>query len=53
MDERHLIVIGELAVPIRVEDPADAAHAERMQLRGPQRPHAGCAEHGDPVCKRP
>ena len=53
MDHRDLVVVLELAVAIRLEDAADAAHAERMQLGGAQRAHAGAAEHVDALGHRP
>ena len=53
MDHRDLVVVLELAVPIRLEDAADADHAEGMQLGGAQRAHAGAAEHVDALGHRP
>ena len=53
VDHRDLVVVLELAVAIRLEDAADAAHAERMQLGGAQRAHAGAAEHVDALGHRP
>ena len=53
VDHRDLVVVLELAVAIRFEDAADAAHAELMQLGGAQRAHAGAAEHVDALGHRP
>ena len=53
VDDRDLVVILELAVAIGLEDPADAVHAERMQLGRPQSPHAGAAEHVHALGHRP
>ena len=51
--DRHLIVVFEFAVAERLENAADAAHAERMQFRGPQGAHACAAEEGNPARNRP
>src|SRR5579883_3028361 len=60
MGDRNLVVIlecivirSEAAVTVRLEDTPDPAHAERVQLGGAQRAHAGCAEHMDALCHRP
>jgi hypothetical protein len=53
VDHRDLIVVLKLAVAIRLEDATGAAHAERMQLGGAQRAHAGAAEDVDALGHRP
>ena len=53
MRHRHFVVVFEDAVAIGLEDGADAEHAERRELRGPQRAHAGAAEDVDALAQRP
>ena len=43
----------EYAGTIRLKDAADAAHAEGLQLRGPQRAHTGRPEHVDALSHGP
>ncbi len=45
MGQGNLVVVAQSAVAIGRKYPADAAHAERMQLRGPERAHAGSPEN--------
>ena len=52
MQERDLIVVGVDPVAVGFEDRADADHAERVELRGTERAHAGRSEHGDTVFER-
>ena len=53
MDDRHLVVVLEEVVAKRGEDLADAAPAEVLELGGPQRAHAGAAEHMHALRHRP
>ena len=53
MDHRDLVIVLEIAVAIRFENATGAIHAERVQLGGAQRAHAGAAEHVDALGHRP
>ena len=44
MQQRNLRVVDHRAVAIPAEDPSHADHAERVELRGPQRAHRCAAE---------
>ncbi len=53
MDDGHFIVVFELAVAERLENAADAAHAEGVQFRGAQGAHACAAEDRNALRNRP
>ena len=50
---RHLVVVLQYAVAESLEDPADPAHPEGVELGGAQRAHAGGAVDMDALGHRP
>ncbi len=53
MDDCDLVVVLQGAVAERLENTPDAAHTEAVQLRRPQRAHAGTAEDVNALRQRP
>ena len=53
VQDGHFIVVFERAIAERLENTADAPHAEAVQFRRAQRAHAGAAEDGNALGDRP
>jgi hypothetical protein len=50
---RHFVVVFEDAVAVGLEDGTNPNHAERLELRGTKRAHAGAAEDVNALAQRP